>query len=136
MRRIRNVCGVACVALLLSGLAGPAAAASGQPPQHIVGMRAQSGPELPSPLRVVGGIVLTLALAVGGIFVLKRIQAKGGTPWNTQGIKVLARTTVGPSLRAHVLEIASCRVLVIEGRSGIGVTLLPQEAREAKESVE
>jgi flagellar biogenesis protein FliO len=127
---------VACVALLLCGVAGAAPAAVDTPAQHIGGMSAPSGPDLPSPLRVVGGIVLTLALAVGGIVVLKRVQAKGGTPWNTQGIKVLARTTVGPSLRAHVLEIASSRVLVVEGRNGIGVTLLPREAHEAKEGAE
>jgi hypothetical protein len=134
MRRKGKPWGGIGVALLLGGLVARPAWPANVPPAHISGMGEGGGLALPSPIRVAAGLALTLVLAVGGIIIVKRFQPKGKSSWNGQGVKVLARTTVAPSLRAHVLEVASCRILVVEGRSGIGMTLLPADAREAKES--
>lgn len=80
---------------------------------------------MPSPMRVVAGVVITLALALGGIVALKKMLLKADGRWSSQGIRILGKAALGPSVRAHLLQVDTTRVLVIEGRSGIGVTLLP-----------
>jgi len=76
---------------------------------------------------VVVSVVITLALAAGAVVLLKRLMP-GIAARRTQGsiIKVLARTNVTNSLRAHVLEIDTSRVLIVEGRIGVSLTLLPR----------
>ena len=93
----------------------------------ISGMHSQPDLGLPSATRVVVSVVITLALAAGAVVLLKRLMP-GVAARRTQGgiIKVLARTNVTNSLHAHVLEIDTTRVLIVEGRSGVSLTLLPR----------
>lgn len=76
-------------------------------------------------MRVVAGVVITLVLALGGIVALKKMLLKTHSRWNAHGIKILGKAALGPSVRAHVLQVDASRVLVVEGRGGIGITLLP-----------
>lgn len=97
----------------------------------------QSQPELPFPslMRIVVAAVITLALAVGVIVLLKRLAPGIGVHRaNGSVIKVVARTNVTPNLRAHVLEIDASRVLIVEGRNGTALTLLPRAEPNEKET--
>ena len=100
----------------------------------IAGM-AGAGPELPSAARVLGGILVTLALAAGGIVAMKRVLAKTNGRWaSPQGIRVAGKAILSSSLRAHLLEIDAARVLVVEGRNGIGLTVLPTPQEQPREA--
>jgi len=96
--------------------------------QHISGL--QSHPDLPMPGagRVVAAVVVTLALAAGTLVLAKRYLPKlsGNLDLSGQAIKVLARTHISRSLTAHLVEVDANRVLIVEGRSGIELTLLPR----------
>jgi hypothetical protein len=66
---------------------------------------------------------------VGGLVALKRFMPNitvRRTPGNL--VKVLGRAHITPSLQAHVLEIDAARVLVVEGRRGLSVTILTPDA--------
>lgn len=92
----------------------------------IAGLPGGGGLALPSPMRVVAGVVITLVLALGGIIALKKMLLKAdGGRWSSHGIKILGKAALGPAVRAHLLQVDASRVLVVEGRGGIGVTLLP-----------
>lgn len=98
----------------------------------IAGLTGAGGLALPSPMRVVAGVAITLVLALGGILALRRVLMKAEGRWSPQGIKVLGKAVLGPSIRAHLLEVDASRVLVVEGRGGIGVTLLPAREQGGK----
>jgi len=76
-------------------------------------------------MRVVAGVVITLVLALGGIVALKKMLLKADGRWSSHGIRILGKAALGPSVRAHLLQVDASRVLVVEGRGGLGVTLLP-----------
>lgn len=96
---------------------------------------AGAGPELPSAARVLGGILVTLALAAGGIVAMKRVLAKTSGRWTSpHGIRIAGKAVLGSSLRAHLLEIDAARVLVVEGRNGIGLTVLPTPQEQPREA--
>jgi hypothetical protein len=93
----------------------------------IGGMSTQ--PELPFPsmTRVIVAAVITLGLAAGVLLLLKRyLPSLAARRTNGGVIKVLARTNVTSSLYAHVIEIDTTRVLIVEGRNGVTLTLLPR----------
>lgn len=92
-------------------------------------MTGGGGLALPSVTRMLTGIVITLALAFGGIVAMKRVLLRTDRRWVSHGIKVVGRASLG-SVRAHLLEVDASRVLVVEGRSGIGLTVLPAGAQE------
>ena len=95
----------------------------------IGGMRGQPDIGLPSMTRVIVAVVITLGLMVGGLVALKRFMPNitmRRTPGNL--VKVLGRAHITPSLQAHVLEIDAARVLVVEGRRGLSVTILTPDA--------
>jgi flagellar biogenesis protein FliO len=114
------------VALLYRIASADALAATAAAPV-IGGMSSQPELGLPSMTRVILAVVVTLSLAAAAIVLLKRFLP-GTAARRTQGgvIKVLARTNVTSSLHAHVLEIDSTRVLIVEGRNGVSLTLLPR----------
>ncbi len=85
-------------------------------------------------LRIVAAMVATLLLAAGSLLLLRRLAPRFATRRLGGDIKVLAGANVTGHLRAHVIEYDSMRILVVEGRSGIGLTLLPPGARSAPES--
>jgi hypothetical protein len=80
----------------------------------------------PSLGRVVLGFLLTVALAVAVAFllrrwwpsVLKRRSASGS-------IKSIERTAVSTTLTVHLVEVDGIRITVAEGRSGVGVAIMP-----------
>ena len=92
----------------------------------ISGMGGQPDAGLPSMGRMIVAVVITLGLMVGALFAMRRylpnitLRRSPGTL-----VKVLGRTHVTPGLQAHVLEIAATRVLVVESRRGLSVTVLP-----------
>jgi flagellar biogenesis protein FliO len=92
----------------------------------ISGMHAQPDLAFPSMTRVVVSVVIALALAAGVLYLLKRFLPNIGVRGVHDGfIKVLGRAHLTPRLQAHVLQIDSTRVLVVEGRHGVNLTVLP-----------
>jgi hypothetical protein len=92
----------------------------------------------PSVGRVVFGFLLTVGLAVGVAYVLRR-----GWPWKWPPLlrrkplaslmKPIDSAAVSRTLTVHVVEIEGTRVVIAEGRTGVGVTLLPQQTGRSKE---
>jgi hypothetical protein len=88
----------------------------------------------PSVGRVVFGFLITVALAVGVAFVLRR-----GWPLVLRrnslgsGIRSLDRAAVSRTLTVHLVEVEGTRVIIAEGRSGVGITLVPPQAGRSPE---
>lgn len=100
----------------------------------ITGIGSNAGLGLPSAARVLAGIVITLALACGAIVLLKRVLLKADRSWTSHGIRIVGKAALGSSLRAHLLEVDAARVLVVEGRSGVGLTVLPSPSEQPREA--
>ncbi len=126
--RSHGPCGLLLAALLI-GM--PVHAQNPPPaPATIGGMSAQPELSLPSPVRVLAAIAVSIGLAFGAIVLLKRLSpgvAARQTPAGT--IRVLARTNLTSSLHVHVVEVDATRVLIVEGRGAISTTLLPKRER-------
>ncbi len=80
----------------------------------------------PSVGRVVFGFLVTAGLAVGVAWVLRRgwplwLRRK---PFNS-AMRPLDRVAVSRTLTVHLVEIDGARVIIAEGRSGVGITVLP-----------
>jgi len=92
----------------------------------ISGMHAQPDLALPSMTRVIVSVIIALALAAAVIYLLKRFLPNIGVRGVHDGfIKVLGRAHVTARLQAHILQIDSTRVLVVESRHGVNLTVLP-----------
>ena len=92
----------------------------------ISGMHAQPDLALPSMTRVIVSVVIALVLAAGVLYLLKRFLPNIGMRGVHDGfIKVLGRAHLTPRLQAHVLQIDATRVLVVESRNGVDLTILP-----------
>jgi hypothetical protein len=108
-------------------IAGLGAAPDGPTAPAISGMGAQPELGMPDVTRVILAVVITLGAAAGAIVLLKRwIPGTASRRTGAGVITVLARANVTPHLRAHVVEVDTNRVLIVEGRSGVGLTLLPK----------
>ena len=96
--------------------------------QHISGLQPHPDLPLPSAARVVTAVVVTLALAAGTLVLVKRYLPKyaGRVGYAGNVIKVVAHSSISRSLRVHVIEVDTNRVLIVEGRGGIGLTVLHQ----------
>lgn len=91
----------------------------------ISGMRAQPDLGLPSVTRVIVAIVVTLGVVAAALVMLKRWIPDMALRRASPGvIKVLGRAHLTPNLHAHLLEVEATRVLVVEGRHGVNVTVL------------
>jgi flagellar biogenesis protein FliO len=98
----------------------------------ISGMHAQPDLGLPSMTRVVVAIIVTLGVVVAALVVFKRwLPDLAPRRPNTGVIKVLGRTHVTPALQAHLLEVGATRVLVVESRHGVNLTVLPAADEKA-----
>jgi flagellar biogenesis protein FliO len=104
------------------------AVAAADATQHISGLQSHPDLPLPSATRVVMAVVVTLALAAGTLVLVKRFLPKyvGRMDYAGNTIKVLARASISRSLRVHVIEVDASRVLIVEGRGGIELAVLPQ----------
>jgi|SRR5580698_1498445 flagellar biogenesis protein FliO len=101
----------------------------------ISGMHAQPDLALPSMTRVIVSVIIALALAAGVLYLLKRFLPNIGVRGVHDGfIKVLGRAHVTPKLQAHILQIDSTRVLVVESRHGVTLTVLPATAAPRADS--
>jgi hypothetical protein len=82
----------------------------------------------PSVGRVVLGFLFTVGLAVGFAFVLRR-----GWGWPlllrrktlNSRMRVVDRAAVSRTLTVHLVEVDGARVIIAEGRGGVGVSVLP-----------
>ncbi|HWW21064.1 MAG TPA: hypothetical protein VNZ06_09690 [Steroidobacteraceae bacterium] len=123
---VRALC---IVALPLWAPAMSGASVDSPLPPPIAGMRAQPDVGLPSASRVIIGVAITFALAVGAIVLIRRFAPNAATRWgggSTSSIKLLARTQLSRTLCAQVVEFESTRILIVEAREGVGLTLLPK----------
>jgi hypothetical protein len=110
---------------VVTGYAAVAADAA----QHIGGLQQHPDLPLPSATRVVLAVIVTLALAAGTLVLVKRYLPKyaGRMDYAGNVIKVVARSNISRSLRVHVIEVDRSRVLIVEGRSGVELAVLPQQ---------
>jgi flagellar biogenesis protein FliO len=101
----------------------------------ISGMHAQPDLALPSVTRVIVSVIVALALAAAVIYLLKRFLPNIGVRGAHDGfIKVLGRAHITPKLQAHILQIDSTRVLVVESRHGVNLTVLPATGAPSADS--
>jgi hypothetical protein len=79
----------------------------------------------PSMGRVVLVFLITSALAVGAIVLLRRHLPKlAGTFVSAGQMKILDRTTLLGGTRVHLIEIGEHTVLVADSRHGVALTVL------------
>lgn len=79
--------------------------------------------------RVVLGFLVTAGLAIGAAYAIRRF-------WpglHTRGVvgrrvRPLGHAAVSRSLTVHLVEVDGARVVIAEGRAGIGLTTLPADA--------
>ncbi len=115
---------------VLTGVILARIAAADDVTRHISGLEAHSDLPMPSLWRVMIAVMVTLALAAGTLVLVKRYLPKWSA-WSGRpgvaghAIKVLARTPISRSLTAHLVEVDAHRVLIVEGRAGIQLTLVP-----------
>jgi hypothetical protein len=112
---------------VLVGSAVATAAAAADLTQRIGGLQPQPDLPMPSMTRVVAAVVVTLALAAGTLMLVKRFLPKytGSVDSAGHSIKVLARANISRGLQAHLVEVDASRILIVEGRTGIELTVLP-----------
>ena len=84
--------------------------------------------------RVVFGFLLTVGLAVGVAFVLRRgwplvLRRK---PLGSR-MRSLDRAAVSRTMTVHLVEVDGARVIIAEGRSGVGITLAPPQTGSSPE---
>jgi len=90
---------------------------------------------LPSVGRVIFGFLVTAGLAVAVAYLLRR----GGWPLLlrrkplSSSMRPLDRASVSRTLTVHLVEIDGSRVVIAEGRSGVGMTVLPAGSKPTPE---
>ena len=80
----------------------------------------------PSIGRVVLGFLVTVVLAVALAFLIRRVwPSMLGKRLSSGTIKPIERTAVSATLTVHLVEVDGIRITVAEGRSGVGVAVMP-----------
>lgn len=95
----------------------------------IQGLHAQPELSFAIILRIVAAMAVTLLLAAGSLILLRRFAPRFSARRLGGDVKVLGGANITRDLRAHVIEYDSIRILVVEGRSGIGLTVLSHPSR-------
>jgi hypothetical protein len=82
----------------------------------------------PSVARVVFGFLLTVGLAVGVAFVLRRgwPLVLRREPLGSR-VRSVDRAAVSRTLTVHLVEVDGARVIIAEGRSGVGIAPAPPQ---------
>lgn len=76
--------------------------------------------------RVALGFILVAGLAVAVVVGLKRYLLRfGGVSAGGNQLRMLARIAPGGTLRLHLVEVESEKVLVAESRNGVALVVLP-----------
>jgi flagellar biogenesis protein FliO len=104
--------------------------------EHATSLTGHDDPvQLPAIGRVVLGFVVTVALAIGVVYALRRWLPKfanrGGA---TSPLNVTSQSLVRNGMRFHVVTVADQTVLVAEGKTGIAMTMLPAEIKKSTEA--
>lgn len=113
---------VAVASTLAARFSWAAGALAGAKPQYGTAITDLGFPSIG---RVVLGFLLTVGLAVGVAFGVRRFwplllrQQRASSR-----IRAIDRTTISPTLTLHVVEVEGARMLIAEGRSGVALTPL------------
>jgi len=79
--------------------------------------------------RVVLGFLITAALAIGAAYAIRRfwpgIAVRGASG---KRVRPLGHAAVSRTLTVHLVEVDGTRVVVAEGRNGVGLTTLAADA--------
>ena len=107
-----------------------------QTSQHISGLAPEPGLPFPSVTRVVTAAIVTIVLAVAILVGARRLLPGVTNRREKSGetIKVIARSSVGRSLQVHLLEVDASRVLIVEGRGGVELAVLPRSEKSGSSS--
>jgi hypothetical protein len=123
---------IALAAVAVLGWSAASWASAAEPSQqssgsHISGLRTEPDLPMPSPARVIVVVVVTLGLAAGTLILVRRYLPRfiPRTDAGMPAIKVITRASLSRSLQLHVVEFETRRVLIVEGRSGIELAVLP-----------
>ena len=127
----RGVRWTARVAALLAALVSSAAVFA----QDAGALRDMARPEdalaFPSVGRILGVLVLMIALAIGALYAIRRWQPKIQSHFGSgRSIKVLERSLVG-GVRVYLVQVDDQRVLLSEHRGRVTTLLLPPGAPPA-----
>ena len=119
-------------------LLGSAAVWAAQAQDAATGRLAGAAPDLPFPSigRVVLGFLLTVGLAVGVAYLLRRwwpALSRGRT--GATSIRTIDRSAVSTTLSVYLIEVEGVRFLVAEGRGGISLTHAPRQGGTALEQM-
>ena len=88
---------------------------------------------LPGVGRILLAFVLTVAVAVGAIYALRRFLAKlpgYRETANSPSSNVRVHTTLHRGLRLHVVEVQGRTVLLAEGKNGMAMTVISTDSAD------
>jgi hypothetical protein len=128
--RLRRVC-----AVLVAFMASSSVFA-----QQVEGLRGLTRPDdplgMPSVGRIVGVLLLTIAIAIGALYAIRRWQPKLESHFTAgRSIKILERSAVGGT-RLYLLQVDEQRVLLTEFRGHITTVLLPTTTHQQDSRIE
>jgi hypothetical protein len=90
---------------------------------------------IPGTGRVAVVFLLTAGLAVGAIFALRRALPKFGNKLGVSGsLRVIDRISLSASVRVHLVQAETQKIVVVEGRGGLAVAVLPEDGSVPKVS--
>lgn len=77
--------------------------------------------------RIVLVFIVTVAVGVGAIVLLRRMPRKFLRRESASGaIQVLDRADLGASLRVQLVQVEGRRIVIAEGKGGVGLAVLPE----------
>ena len=91
-----------------------------------------SGPALPSLLRIVSALAITIACIYGGIYALKRMSGKRGGFGGSRNLEILETTAVAPKKMISLVRVADKAILLGVTENGISTLteLSPEKTAE------
>lgn len=103
--------------------------------QELEGLRGMTRPEdplgVPSVGRIIGVLLLMIAIAFAALYVVRRWQPKLESRFaGARSIKVVERTSVGGA-QVYLLQVDGSRVLLTQYRGRIALLSLPSSAAES-----
>lgn len=75
--------------------------------------------------RVIFGFLVTLAVAIGVLYGLRRWLPKLMNRYATKNSPLSMQTTAQNGLRIHVVTVEQNKFLIVEGKTGIAITSIP-----------
>jgi hypothetical protein len=119
-----------CVAVFMLLFTHAVYAQRVEPETGRFGTRAEKDLAFPSVGRVISGFVITAIIAGGAALALRRFwPLLSPRTLPSANIRPLSRASVSRTLTVHLVEIDGVRLVMAEGRSAIGITVLPASDR-------